>query len=54
MNEVDKRVSNQKKKLHERSIHSELIKYCEVNYLRNDYSDTVFEASKGLVKELKI
>jgi len=53
LNEVDKRVSHLKKKLYERSIHNEVVKYCESDYLRKDYFDAVFEASKGLAERVR-
>lgn len=53
LDEVDKRVDKLRKKLYDRSIHSEVAKYCIVDYLRKDYFDTVFEAAKGLAERVR-
>ena len=53
LSEVDKRVNHLQKKLYERSIHYEVVKYCESDYLRKDYFDAVFEASKGLAERVR-
>ena len=53
LREVDKRVNDLKKKLYERSIHSEVVRYCESDYLRKDYFDAVFEAAKGLAERVR-
>ena len=53
LNEVDRRVSHLKKALYDRSIHSEVQKYCIEDYLRKDYYDAVFEAAKGLAERVR-
>ncbi len=53
LNEVDSRVNSLKKKLYDRSIHHEVAKYCIEDYLRKDYFDAVFEASKGLAERVR-
>lgn len=53
LDEVDRRVNSLHKKLYDRSIHSEVIKYCIKDYLRKDYFDAVFEASKGLAERVR-
>lgn len=53
LNEVDRRVSHLKKALYDRSIHSEVQKYCIEDYLREDYYDAVFEAAKGLAERVR-
>lgn len=53
LDEVDRRVNNLHKKLYDRAIHSEVKKYCIKDYLREDYFDAVFEASKGLAERVR-
>lgn len=53
LDEVDRRVNSLNKKLFDRAIHSEVKKYCIKDYLRNDYFDAVFEASKGLAERVR-
>ena len=53
LDEVDRRVNSLKKRLYDRNIHSEVTKYCIQDYLREDYFDTVFEATKGLAERVR-
>lgn len=53
LSEVDSRVNSLKKKLYDRLIHYEVAKYCIEDYLRKDYFDAVFEASKGLAERVR-
>jgi len=53
LDEVDRRVNGLKKKLYERSIHTEVTKYCVKDYLQKDYFDAVFEAAKGLAERVR-
>lgn len=53
LEEVDRRVNSLKKRLYDRNIHSEVTKYCIQDYLRKDYFDTVFEATKGLAERVR-
>jgi len=53
LDEVDRRVNSLHKKLYDRAIHSEVTKYCIKDYLRKDYFDAVFEASKGLAERVR-
>lgn len=53
LDEVGRRVNSLKKKLYDRNIHSEVTKYCVNDYLREDYFDTVFEATKGLAERVR-
>lgn len=53
LDEVDRRVNSLKKRLYDRNIHSEVTKYCIQDYLRRDYFDTVFEATKGLAERVR-
>ncbi len=53
LDEVDRRTNNLKKKLYDRNIHFEVKKYCEKDYLRKDYFDTIFEATKGLAERVR-
>lgn len=53
LNEVDHRVNHLRKALYDRAIHSEVQKYCISDFLRKDYYDAVFEASKGLAQRVR-
>lgn len=53
LSQVDNRVNSLKKKLYDRSIHPEVVKYCEKDYLQKDYFDAVFEAAKGLAERVR-
>lgn len=53
LTEVDQRVNHLKKALYDRAIHSEVQKYCVEDYLRSDYYDAVFEATKGLAERVR-
>lgn len=53
LTEVDQRVNRLKKALYDRTIHSEVQKYCVEDYLRADYYDAVFEAAKGLAERVR-
>ncbi len=48
LDEVDRRVNSLNQKLYQRSIHYQVRKYCIRDYLRKDYYDAVFEATKGI------
>ena len=53
LSEVDRRVNDLSKKLYDRAIHQQVIKYCNKDLLRKDYFDAVFEAAKGLAERLR-
>lgn len=53
LDEVDRRVNSLRKQLYNRAIHHEVEKYCIKDYLRKDYYDTIFEASKGLAERVR-
>ena len=53
LDEADRRVNALKQKLYYRNIHEEVKKYCIKEYLRKDYYDTVFEATKGLAERVR-
>lgn len=53
LDEVDRRVNNLRRQLRNRAIHHEVEKYCIKDYLRKDYYDAVFEASKGLAERVR-
>lgn len=53
LDEVDRRVDHLKRELYNRAIHSEVQRYCIKDYLRKDYYDAVFEASKGLAERVR-
>lgn len=53
LDEVDRRVNNLHRQLYNRAIHSDVSKYCIKDYLRKDYYDAVFEASKGLAQRVR-
>ena len=54
LDEVDRRVNNLQKKLYDRAIHEEVKRYCIKDYLRKDYYDAVFEASKSLAERVRL
>lgn len=54
LDEVDRRTNSLKKKLYDRNIHFEVRKYCEKDYLRKDYFDAIFEATKGLAERVRL
>ena len=39
--------------MYDRNIHSEVVKYCIKDYLREDYYDAVFEATKGIAERVR-
>lgn len=53
LDEVDRRINSLKRKLYDRSIHSEVTKYCSRELLKKDYFDAVFEAAKGLAERVR-
>lgn len=53
LDEVDRRVNSLKSQLYNRSIHSQVEKYCIKDYLQSDYYDAVFEAAKGLAERVR-
>lgn len=53
LDEVDQRVNQLNSKLYHRAIHHEVLRYCHKDYLRRDYYDTVFEASKSLAARIR-
>lgn len=53
LSEVDERVNHLQKKLYDRAIHYEVMKYCSSDFLRKDFFDAVFEASKGLAQRVR-
>lgn len=53
LDEVDRRVNHLEKELYNRTIHNEVRKYCIKDYLKKDYFDAVFEASKGLAERVR-
>lgn len=53
LDEVDHRVNNLHRQLYNRAIHPDVSKYCIKDYLRKDYYDAVFEASKGLAQRVR-
>jgi uncharacterized protein (TIGR02391 family) len=53
LDEVDRRVNHLRRQLYDRAIHHEVKKYCIKDYLRKDYYDAVFEASKGLAERVR-
>ena len=53
LDEVDRRVNSLQRQLYNRTIHSEVQKYCIKDYLQKDYYDAVFEATKGLAERVR-
>lgn len=53
LDEAERRVRTIESKFKGRRIHSEVIKYCRADLMRDDYFDAVFEASKGLAQRIR-
>lgn len=53
LDEVDERVNHLYLELTKRTIHHQVKKYCKKDFLRKDYFDAVFEASKGLAERIR-
>ena len=51
--EAEKRAQTLKAKFQGRSIHPEVLKYCKVELLQDNYFHAVFEASKGLAQRIR-
>lgn len=53
LDEITKRVDILNKKLSERNVHPNVLKYCSREYLSKDYFHACFEAVKGLYSRLR-
>ncbi len=53
LDEAEQRVQTLRAKFKGRLIHSEVLKYCRVELLQNNYFHAVFEASKGLAQRIR-
>lgn len=53
LDEVDHRVNHLKRELYNRTIHSEVQKYCIKDYLGKDYYDAVFETANGVAERVR-
>ncbi len=51
--EAERRVRTIQAKFQGRRIHSEVMKYCKVELMQNNYFHAVFEASKGLAQRIR-
>ena len=53
LNEAERRVRTIRAKFQGRSIHPEVLKYCRVELLQDNYFHAVFEATKGLAERIR-
>lgn len=53
ISDAEQRASQLMKRLHERGIHSDVIKFCNAELLENNYFHCVLEASKSLAHKIR-
>jgi uncharacterized protein (TIGR02391 family) len=53
LDEAYSRANQLKQKLIQRSIHSYVLKFCEAEYLQNNYFHAIFEATKSILDRLR-
>lgn len=53
LDQAEARLKTIQRKLHGRSIHPEVTKYCRTELLQDNYFHAVFEASKGLAQRIR-
>jgi len=53
LEEAEKRVQTIRAKLKGRSVHPEVLKYCQAELMQNNYFHAVFEATKGLAQRIR-
>jgi uncharacterized protein (TIGR02391 family) len=53
ISEAEERASSLRRKLSDRAIHSEVLKYCKAELLEQNYFHCVFEATKGLSQRIR-
>ncbi len=53
LDEAEKRVETIRAKLRGRSVHSEVLKYCQAELMQDNYFHAVFEATKGLAQRIR-
>lgn len=53
VDEAKVRAGRLRAELEKRGVHGEVLHYCRADLLRQDYFDTVFEASKGVCQRLR-
>ncbi len=51
--EAERRASELRRKLRDRDIHPEILKYCKAELLQDNYFHAVFEASKGVAQYIR-
>lgn len=51
--DAEKRASELKRKLQDRNIHPEVLKYCRAELLQDNYFHAVFEATKGVAQYIR-
>lgn len=54
LEEAERRVQTIRAKFKDRSMHPELIKYCNQELMQENYFHAVFEAAKGLAQRLRV
>lgn len=53
LDEAERRVKSIRDKFKSRSLHSEVVKYCNVELMQDNYFHAVFEAAKGLAQRIR-
>lgn len=51
--EAERRASELRRKLQDRNIHPEILKYCKAELLQDNYFHAVFEATKGVAQYIR-
>lgn len=53
LDQAEERLNTIRSKLKGRSVHSEVLKYCRIELLQDNYFHAVFEANKGLAQRIR-
>jgi len=53
IDEAERRLATIRSKFRDRSLHPEVVKYCRVELLQDNYFHAVFEATKGLAQRIR-
>jgi uncharacterized protein (TIGR02391 family) len=53
LSEAEKRVRTIQSKFQGRRIHSEVLKYCKIELMQDNYFHAIFEATKGLAQRIR-
>jgi uncharacterized protein (TIGR02391 family) len=53
LSEAEVRTKRMRDEMHRRGVHKDVLRFCQAELLRNDYFDSVFEATKGLGERIR-